>query len=69
MLERFVDRTCRHPADVLADHTDGDFACRVGLLIDDLFPLGQIGFLCSSEAKTVGDQIVQPLFLQHGRDL
>jgi hypothetical protein len=29
---------------VLADHTDGDFTCRVSFFVNHLFPFGQVCF-------------------------
>ncbi|MNS95782.1 hypothetical protein D3C72_1300540 [compost metagenome] len=69
MLECFVDGLVGiRQGDILADHADGHFCSRVGLFIDHLFPLGQVGFL-ALQAETGDEVVIQILGLEQGRDL
>nr|AXN76753.1 CTP synthetase [Aeromonas veronii] len=69
VLERLVDGLVSvRQGDVLADHTDGHFTSRVGLFVDNLFPLGQVS-LFALQTETLGEVGVQILGFQQCRDL
>ncbi len=63
--QRFVGIEKFH---VLADHGDGDFLLGIQLGIDHAVPLGEIG-ATAFEAETLEHIVVQPLGMQHARNL
>ena len=53
---------------VLADHGNGDFPLRVQFGVDHTIPLGQVG-AAALQTEALDHKIVQPLSMQHARDL